>query len=160
MSKIINFPVKKQNSNGYYNLVALFKICDNVESCNFYLDAAEHLFENDHITEKELFTIRRIGRRKRIELATPIQGAPAAVEPGTYLYTPEMGQQKPSGCEITAGRCYYGGHYWLKTRLELKGRGIVKNESLPDGFINYTVTERVFEKLKKEYRISYECSLD
>lgn len=77
MSKIINFPVKKQNSNGYYNLVALFKICDNVESCNFYLDAAEHLFENDHITEKELFTLRRIGRRKRIELATPVQGSQA-----------------------------------------------------------------------------------
>jgi hypothetical protein len=43
MSKIINFPVKKQNSNGYYNLVALFKICDNVESCNFYLDANERI---------------------------------------------------------------------------------------------------------------------
>ena len=68
MSKIINFPVKKQNSNGYYNLVALFKICDNVESCNFYLDAAEHLFENDHITEKKLFTLRRIGRRKELNL--------------------------------------------------------------------------------------------
>lgn len=44
MGEIIQFPEKR--SNGYYNLVALFKICDNVASCNAYLDIAETLFEN------------------------------------------------------------------------------------------------------------------
>lgn len=42
MGEIIQFPEKR--SNGYYNLTALFEICDSVASCNAYLDIAETLF--------------------------------------------------------------------------------------------------------------------
>lgn len=100
MCKIIQFPTKKTESNGYLNLVALFEICDDVESCNFYLESVEELYNNGNITEKELYTLRRIGRQKRISLANPKPEAVKAEEPGTYLYTPEMGEQKPDGCEM------------------------------------------------------------
>lgn len=160
MCKIIQFPV--QHSNGYKNLVDLFNICDSVGSCNFYLEAAEQLYKDDRITEKELYTLRRIGRTKRLELAKPEpQEAPKADKPGTYCYTPEMGQQKPN-CQIEAGLSYYGGHYWIRTPLELKGRGITENEPSQQnkGCRNYTVTKRAFEKLKEQYTISMECCLD
>lgn len=51
MCKIIQFPTKKTESNGYLNLVALFEICDDVESCNFYLESVEELYNNGNITE-------------------------------------------------------------------------------------------------------------
>lgn len=161
MCNIIQFPTSRiQNTNGYNNLVALFKICDSVESCNFYLETTEQLYKKDSITEYELLTLRRIGRQKRIELATPKQEVIKAIEPGEYIYTSEMGQQKPEGCQMEAGRSYYGRHYWVKTSLELKGRGITKNEPSRDGKQNYTVTEKAFEKLKAQYSIAMECYLD
>lgn len=123
MGEIIQFPEKR--SNGYYNLTALFEICGSVASCNAYLDIVETLFENGDISESELHTLRRIGRGKRLELATPPQKeALKAEKPGTYVYTPEMGQQKPEGCQMEAHRAYYGGHIFVDTPLELKGRGI------------------------------------
>lgn len=109
MGEIIQFPVAK--SNGYHNLAALFEICDSVASCNAYLDIAETLSENGDITENELHALRRMGRSKRLELATPPQHAVKAEEPGTNVYCPEMGQQKPEGCQIEAHRAYYGGSY-------------------------------------------------
>ena len=66
MSKIIQFPVRE--SNGFYNLKQLFEICDTVESCNFYLDLAETMYRKENITEKELYTLRRIGRSKKLNL--------------------------------------------------------------------------------------------
>ncbi len=105
MCKIVNFPTNRiQNSNGYNNLVALFEVCDTVGSCNFYLEAVENLFQNGNITEKELYTLRRIGRQKRLTLATPEQEPQKADNPGTYTYTPEMGQKKPEGCQMEASR--------------------------------------------------------
>lgn len=78
MCTTINFPTNKiQNSNGYKNLVALFKVCDSVESCNFYLESVENLYNNGDITEKEMYTLRRVGRQKRIELANPKKEAQA-----------------------------------------------------------------------------------
>ena len=160
MCKIIQFPVKE--SNGYKNLVALFEICDTLESCNFYLESVEQLYFQGSITEKELYTLRRIGRQKRIKLATPEVEPIKAETPGTYIYTPEMGQKQPEGCQIEAGLCYYGGHYWIRTALELKGRGIKENEPSQQckGLKNYTVTKRAFEKLTEQYTISMECCLD
>ena len=160
MCKIIQFPTKKTESNGYLNLVALFEICDDVESCNFYLESVEELYNNGNITEKELYTLRRIGRQKRISLANPKPEAVKAEEPRTYLYTPEMGEQKPDGCEMEAGLCHGGDHYWIRTPLELKGRGIRKDEPARDGLNNYTVTELAYSKLKKQYRIAYKSYLD
>ena len=58
MAKIIYFPTHKiTNTNGYMNLRGLFEICNNLESCNFYLESAEILYEKGAITEKELHTL-------------------------------------------------------------------------------------------------------
>lgn len=97
---------------------------------------------------------------------------PAAIpeKPGLYCYTPEMGEQKPK-CQIEAERSYYGRHYHINTPLELKGRGIKKdgvkeaknlrpNYQYMDGWFEYTVTERAFEKLQEQYTISQELLLD
>ena len=158
MCKIIEF--KPRESNGYLNLKALFEICDNIESFNFYLESVEYLYNNGNITEKEMYTLRRIGRQKRISLANPKPEPVKAEEPGTYLYTPEMGQKAPEQCEMVAGRCYYGNHYWIRTALELKGRGIRKDEPTRNGLNNYTVTELAYSKLEKQYKIAYESNLD
>ena len=91
-------------------------------------------------------------------------------KPGLYCYTPEMGEQKPK-CQIEAERSYYGRHYHINTPLELKGRGIKKdgvkeaknlrpNYQYMDGWFEYTVTERAFEKLQEQYTISQELLLD
>lgn len=167
MCKIIQFPVKE--SNGYKNLSALFNICESVESCNFYLESVEQLFEDGSITEKELHTLRRIGRQKRLELATPAQEPQKADEPGTYCYTPEMGQKKPEGCQMEASRAYYGKHMYIDTPMTLKGRGITFLKQYKpgdlctnrkDGWNHYQVTNLAFEKLKAQYTISMECCLD
>lgn len=167
MSKIIQFP-KRTESNGYKNLVALFDICDNVESCNFYLESAEQLYKSGNVTENELYTLRRIGRQKRLSLANP-EPEPAKIEvPGVYHYTPEMGQKQPEGCQMEAGLCYYGSHYWVDTPIALKGRGITEIEaSWVEGcqkqiehWRSYRVTKKAFEKLKEQYCISMECCLD
>lgn len=172
MCKIIQFPKSRINhTNGYKNLVALFEVCDSVESCNFYLEAVEDLWNNENITENELFTLRRIGRQKRIKLATPQQEPQKADKPGAYTYTPEMGQEKPKGCQIEASLAFYGKHYFIDTPLELKGRGItfIKKYSSNDltesgkykaGWNEYRITTRAFEKLKSQYAISYESCLD
>ena len=69
MSKIIQFPTKEQPHNGYKNLVALFEVCSSKEGCDFYLSTAEELFKTGKITESELYTLRRIGRQKRLKFA-------------------------------------------------------------------------------------------
>lgn len=169
MCKIIQFPSKSE-SNGYKNLKALFEICDNIESCNFYLESVEQLRASGHITENELYTLRRIGRTKRLELANPPADPQPVTTPGTYTYTPEMGQQKPE-CQIEAQRSYYGKHFFLDTPLELKGRGVtfIKKYSENDftntsdhriGWNEYKVTELAFEKIKAAYTVSIECYLD
>ena len=121
-AQIIQFPV--QHSNGYNNLTQLFEICDSLESCNFYLESVEQLFRKGYISEKEMYTLRRIGRGKRLELTQPEEQEPQeATEHGVYQYTPEMGGAKPD-CQMEASRGYYGGHWFIDTPLEIKGRGI------------------------------------
>lgn len=168
MCKVIQFP--NRESNGYKNLVAFFAICDTVESCNFYLESAEYLFEQGNISQRELYTLRRIGRQKRLELAAPEKKAPEKAEkPGTYIYTPEMGEEKPD-CQIDASLGHYGTHYYLDTPLELKGRGItfLKKYEAKDfcrpshkiGWNQYRVTNKAFEKIKKSYSVSMKSLLD
>ena len=170
MAKIITFPVKG-NTNGYKNMVDLFNVVDTVESCTFYLETIETMFESGYITDNELLTLRRIGRQRRQLLANPPQAPQQADHPGLYMYTPEMGQQQPEGCQIEASRSYYGKHYFLDTPLELKGRGITLLETYKDSNLNksgkyktgwncYQVTERAFEKIKQQYAVSMECCLD
>lgn len=166
MCKIIQFKAKE--TNGYKNLVDLFEICNSVESCNFYLESAEDLYKNGSITENELYTLRRIGRQKRIALANPEPEPVKVWQSGVYHYTPEMGQKEPDGCQMEAGLCYYGKHYWVDTPIELKGRGITETEAhWVDGckkqienWRSYRVTKKAFEKLKERYCIVMECCLD
>lgn len=91
-----------------------------------------------------------------------------AVTPGVFRYTPEMGQQKPEGCQMEARLSYNGKHYFVDTPLQLKGRGIT--ETTPvwckgsrkqlENWKSYRVTPKAFEKLKSLYPISMECFLD
>ena len=46
---------------------------------------------------------------------------------GLHCYTPEMGQRKPD-VKLEARLSHYGNHYIVDTPLELKGRGITKQE--------------------------------
>lgn len=170
MQKIIQFPIERvKNTNGYNNLKQLFEVCDTLESCNLYLESVEQLYSKGSIIENEMHTLRRIGRQKRLKLAEPEKTAPIKAEaPGTYSYTPEMGQQKPIGCQMEAGLSYGGGHYWVDTPLELKGRGIRQNEThwvngsrkQLENWKSYTVTRKAFEKLREMYAISMEMCLD
>lgn len=167
MCKILNFPV--QDSNGYKNLLTFFEMCDTVKSCNFYLESAEYLFEKGNITQRELYTLRRVGRKKRLALAAPAPQEPQeATGPGVYCYTPEMGQKRPE-CQMEASIGHYGRHYFIDTPLQLKGRGITflkqykpgdLRTSRKDGWNVYQVTSLAYEKLQKQYTISVERCLD
>ena len=157
-AQIIEF--KPRTSKAFENLRQFFEVCETVETCNFYLDSVETLAANNDITEKEMYTLRRIGRQKRIQLAHPQQKAPEKVEaPGQYSYTPEMGESKPE-CQIEAQLAYGGGHYYLKTKLELKGRGIRLSSTDKKGFNWYYATYKAYDKIKTQYTVSYEMALD
>ena len=158
MCKIIQFPVKESNS--YKNLVMFFDECDTIENCNFYLEAVEVSYKNGYISEKEMYTLRRLGRQKRLKLANPVKEPEKAEKPGTYCYTPEMGEQKPVNCQMEASRAYYGKHFFIYTLLEIKGRGITFIKKCNDGRNEYQVTNLAFEKLKKQYSISMKLCLD
>lgn len=155
---IIEF--KPKESTAFANMKQFFEVCTNIDTCNFYLDTVETLAANNDITEREMYTLRRIGRTKRIELAHPVKKeAEPVTTPGTYFYTPEMGETKPE-CQIEAQLSYGGRHYFLKTRLTLKGRGITLSSTDDNGFNWYLVTYRSYELLKQQYTISYESCLD
>ena len=154
---IIQF--KPKESTAFVNMKGFFEACNNLDTCNFYLKSVELLADQNEITEREMFTLRRIGRQKRIELAHPQQTKEEVTHNGTYLYTPEMGQQKPD-CQIEASLSYYGKHYHLYTDLELKGRGITSDGKDSKGRNRYTVTTRAYKLLEQQYTISYESLLD
>jgi hypothetical protein len=86
---------------------------------------------------------------------------------GLHCYTPEMVQRKPD-VKLEARLSHYGNHYIVDTPLELKGRGITKQEvcwvagckQQIENWLSYRVTEKAFEKLKAQYPISMECVLD
>ena len=84
-------------------------------------------------------------------------------------YYPEMNEAKPVA-KIEASIGHYGKHYFLKTPLELKGRGVKLVEVLKAsqltpqaqskaGWFIYKVTELAFEKIKKDHPVSMEILL-
>lgn len=87
--------------------------------------------------------------------------APAveADNPGEYLYYYET-QKAPKQCDFSAQLSYYGDHYYLSPLHDglpqLKGRGI-KYES---DYGKYIVTEKAYEKLCKQFRMSREMCFD
>lgn len=85
-------------------------------------------------------------------------------------YYPEMNEARPADTEIDARMSYNGRKWLLKTPLTLKGRGISFVEVLradeltaaaqhKAGWNEYRVTEKAFEKLDSQYRISSEFLL-
>ena len=87
--------------------------------------------------------------------------APAvqATAPGEYVYCYEM-QKAPTGCDFAADLSYYGKHYFLRPLRDglphLHGRGISYDEERN----TYMVTCRAYDKLKEQYRMSFETCLD
>lgn len=75
------------------------------------------------------------------------------------VHYPEMTGEKTTG-EIT-GYVTFGGRFMLKTKLELKGRGITyySDNDLPDGRKTYCVTGRAFDKLSTQYDVVLEALL-
>lgn len=81
------------------------------------------------------------------------------IEKGIHTHYPEMGERKVYS-QIEARLSHSGSHYFLYTKLELKGRGIMKSETGRLGVNCYKVTWAEFDKLKQEYSISMERYLD
>ena len=87
-----------------------------------------------------------------------------------HCYWPEMGDNVPTQTikkqynhltsisqapiKISAQIGHYGGWY-VKTKIELKGRGIRKLDE-----DTYKLTSLAFEKLRKQHEIKMECYLD
>lgn len=85
-------------------------------------------------------------------------------------FYPEMGQKKPEDTQIDASLSHYGRHWFLRTPLELKGRGIVHlgtetAETLTPaaqhkvGWHKYKVTEKAFEAICAKYSVATESHL-
>jgi hypothetical protein len=90
-------------------------------------------------------------------------------EKGLLGYYPEMREAKPVA-ELEASLSHYGRHYFVKTRLELRGVGIkfLKTLTAADlvpqaqakvGTHEYKVTEKAFEKLLKAHGVAYQMLL-
>lgn len=86
------------------------------------------------------------------------------------IYCPEMKEVRPEATQIDAHLSHYGKHYFLRTPLMLKGRGIVHQgvetaESLVPtaqhkaGWNKYKVTTAAFEAICEKYNVSMESLL-
>lgn len=169
MAQIIEFP--KFESNGYKNLLMLIELTNDTDVLNFYAETLDIMVECEYITPAECEMLSEQIRKKRLEISRPVQKpAVEASDPGLYVYCPEMGEGKPA-CQIEAERSYYGRHYYLRTPLELRGKGIRLNRTLEEknlkaadkykaGWLEYLVTERAFDRLLDQYTISMESLLD
>lgn len=81
------------------------------------------------------------------------------IRKGVHSYYPEMRERKVEA-QIEASMSHSGKHYYLYTRLELKGRGITPSETSRVGINCYKVTCNAFELIKQQYSISMERLLD
>ena len=88
---------------------------------------------------------------------------------GLQGYHPEMGEPKPEA-QIEARIGHYGKHWYLKSQIELKGRGVTlqnvltSNQLTPQaqhkvGWFEYKVTDAAFDKICKQHRVSTEMLL-
>lgn len=90
---------------------------------------------------------------------------------GVDMFHPEMGETRAADAVIDARLGHYGNHYFLTTRLELKGRGItfLGTDTVADlapsaahkaGQHRYNVTIAAYEKIASQHKISLELLLD
>lgn len=146
MAQVINF-----RSRYFGNLIAAIENAETTQEITALIRDAAYLRDRGYIRNTECESILRFARATRQEKAQKArEGRQSA---GTYIYHPEMGEKKPE-CQIEATLAWYGKHYFLKTDLELKGRGIRKLED------DYIVTKKAFEKLESQYSISICSYLD
>ena len=160
MAKIITFPVK--HSNGYLNIMNLIQIAERPVHVSQYLEIADKMEQDGKLLDGEYQEILEFGRKTRIERASAHRTKREVNGAGAYMYTPEMGQEKPD-CQIEAQRSHWNGHMLIWTNLELKGRGIQTNGTATrNGKVvnEYYVTDRAYNKLKESYSISLESNLD
>jgi len=89
---------------------------------------------------------------------------------GMHFHYPEMGEKRREDSQIEARLGHYGKHYYIKTPLVLKGRGITFRYTLtPEmltpaaqskvGWHEYVVTTRAMEKLAGQYIVTGELLL-
>ena len=83
-------------------------------------------------------------------------------------YYPEMSETKPENVQGDVSLAHYGRHYFVKTPLELKGRGVTLedmytadncNNPAKFGWNRYRVTVKAMEKLNETYDFSMEILL-
>ena len=74
-------------------------------------------------------------------------------------YYPEMNETKPKG-QIDASLSYNGRHWYLKTELILKGRGISFVDLQANGRKRYRVTDKALEKIETQYTVVSAILLD
>jgi hypothetical protein len=81
-----------------------------------------------------------------------------------------MNEARPDDAVIDARLSHYGKHWFLKTPLVLRGRGIehlgtltadrlVESAQHKVGWHEYKVTERAMERIQKEHKVACECLL-
>lgn len=89
---------------------------------------------------------------------------------GMHFHYPEMGEKRHEASQIEASLGHYGKHYYIKTPLALKGRGIehlrtleksdfVDPENRKVGWNEYKVTLKAMEKLAGQYVVTGELLL-
>lgn len=152
MNNIIQFPIK--HSNAYNGYIESFRSAETPEFCEAYINLLNYDYMFGNITINELYELTKIGKEKKQDLI-----ARSINTPGTYNYTPEMGQKKPANCQMTSTLSWDAKHYYVDTELELKGRGIRK-EGENNGINSYRVTKLAYKKLEQQYIIASKCYLD
>ena len=83
-------------------------------------------------------------------------------------FYPEMNERKPEDVAGEVSLAHYGKHYFVKTPLELKGRGITLEDVYTEtncnnpakyGWNRYRVTLAAMDKLNARYSFAYELLL-
>jgi hypothetical protein len=83
-------------------------------------------------------------------------------------YYPEMNEKAPEDAQIEASLGHYGEHYYLRTPLVLKGRGITHTKTIAAedfpagrfaGWHCYRVTINAMRKLEGQYVIAIAMNL-
>jgi hypothetical protein len=85
-----------------------------------------------------------------------------------HCYYPEMNEKAPTETQIEASLSHYGEHYYIRTPLVLKGRGITHTKTLtPEDFPGgrmagwhcYRVTTAAMRKIEGQYVVSMAMNL-
>ena len=74
MAKIIRFPVREQQESvAYGNYTQLIEVALSKETLNFYMECIEESEKKGHFLEGESEKLLEQGRKRRLEMAKPVQ---------------------------------------------------------------------------------------